>query len=132
LVAPFAFFGANFALMLGIIAAAYVPFYLVMLAIESSLGVNLQDRGAALTTLLFQLAFIVLWASIAFPIASGAASYAIIERYLGKDVTIGESLRQGLNRFWTLSMAQITATIRVLAVLILLIVPGSCGPFPIP
>ncbi|HXF76067.1 MAG TPA: hypothetical protein VNN13_08240 [Methylomirabilota bacterium] len=93
----FRLYSANFALMLGI-TAAYVPFYLVMLAIESSLGVNLQDRGAALTTLLFQLAFIVLWASIAFPIASGAATYAISERCLGKDVTIGESLRQGLNR----------------------------------
>ena len=120
----FRLYTANFALMLGITAAAYVPFYLIMLAIESSLGVNLQDRGAALTTLLFQIAFMVLWASIAFPIASGAATYAISERYLGKEATISESLRQGLSRFWTLSIAQITATIRVLIGFVLLIVPG--------
>ena len=120
----FRLYTANFALMLGITAAAYVPFYLIMLAIESSVGVNLQDRSGALTTLLFQVAFMVLWASIAFPVASGAATYAISERYLGKDVSIGESLRQGLGRFWTLSIAQFTATIRVLIGFILLIVPG--------
>jgi hypothetical protein len=117
-------YAANFALMLGITAAAYVPFYLIMLAVESSLGIDIRDRASALTSLVFQVAFLVLWASIAFPVASGAATYAISERYLGKEVTIGESLRQGLSRFWTLSIAQITATIRVLIGFILLLVPG--------
>jgi len=114
----------NFSLMLGITAAAYVPFYLIMLVIESSLGVNLQGRSGALTTVLFQITFMVLWASIAFPIASGAATYAISERYLGNDVTIGAALGQGLSRFWTLSVAQITATIRVLFGFLLLVIPG--------
>lgn len=120
----FRLYSANFSLMLGITAAAYVPFYLIMLVIESSLGVKLQDRSAGLTAILFQVAFMVLWASIAFPIASGAATYAISERYLGNGVTIGASLRQGLSRFWTLSVAQITATIRVLIGFVLLIIPG--------
>lgn len=119
----FRLYTGNFSLMLGITAAAYVPFYLIMLGIESSLG-NLQTSSGGLSTLLFQVGFMVLWASIAFPIAGGAATYAISERYLGNDVTIGEALRLALSRFWTLSVAQITATIRVIFGFLLLIVPG--------
>jgi hypothetical protein len=120
----FRLYTSNFSLLLGITAAAYVPFYLIMLAIESSFSGNVQAQGVDLTTLLFQVAFMVLWASIAFPIAGGAATYAISERYLGNDVTIGESIRLTLMRFWTLSVAQIIATIRVMFGFFLLIIPG--------
>jgi hypothetical protein len=119
----FRLYTSNFSLMLGITAAAYVPFYLIMVIIESRVGVNVQ-APSGLSTLLFQIVFMILWASIAFPIASGAATYAISERYLGNEVTIGEALRLALSRFWTLSIAQITATIRVLFGFLLLIVPG--------
>jgi hypothetical protein len=120
----FRLYTSNFSLMLGITAAAYVPFYLIMVIIESRVGVNVQTPSGGLSTLLFQIVFMILWASIAFPIASGAATYAISERYLGNEVTIGEALRLALSRFWTLSIAQITATIRVLFGFLLLIVPG--------
>jgi hypothetical protein len=120
----FRLYTTNFSLMLGIAAAAYVPFYLIMLVIESSIGGNLPSRDAGLSTLLFQVVFLILWASIAFPIASGATTYAISERYLGNDVTIGDALRRGLRHFWPLSIAQITATIRVMFGFILLIIPG--------
>ena len=120
----FRLYTSNFSLMLGITAAAYVPFYLIMVIIESRVGVNVQAPSGGLSTLLFQIVFMILWASIAFPIASGAATYAISERYLGNEVTIGEALRLALSRFWTLSIAQITATIRVLFGFLLLIVPG--------
>ena len=120
----FRLYTSNFSLMLGITAAAYVPFYLIMVIIESRVGVNVQAPSGGLSTLLFQIVFMILWASIAFPIAGGAATYAISERYLGNEVTIGEALRLALSRFWTLSIAQITATIRVLFGFLLLIVPG--------
>jgi len=120
----FRLYTSNFSLMLGITAAAYVPFYLIMLIIESHLKTNVQVTGVSLSTLLFQLVFMVLWASIAFPIAGGAATYAISERYLGNDITISAALRLTLSRFWRLSVAQITATIRVMFGLLLLIVPG--------
>lgn len=120
----FRLYTGNFALMLGIAAAAYVPFYLIMLAVQSGIGGNFPSRDATLSTLLFQLVFMILWASIAFPIASGATTYAISERYLGNDVTIGESLRRGLSHFWPLSIAQITATIRVVFGFFLLVIPG--------
>jgi hypothetical protein len=119
----FRLYTGNFALMLGIVAAAYVPFYLIMLAIESSIG-NIPSREGSLWGLLFQLVFMILWASIAFPIASGATTFAISERYLGNDVTIGDALRRGLSHFWPLSIAQITATIRVIFGFFLLVIPG--------
>jgi hypothetical protein len=120
----FRLYTGNFSLMLGITATAYVPFYLIMLVIESSIGGNLPSHDAGVSTLLVQLLFLILWASIAFPIASGATTYAISERYLGNQVTIGEALRRGLHHFWPLSIAQITATIRVMFGFMLLIIPG--------
>lgn len=120
----FRLYTGNFALMLGIAAAAYVPFYLIMLVIEASIGGNLPSRDGGLSTLLFQVVFMILWASIAFPIASGATTFAISERYLGNDVTIGDAMRRGLSHFWPLSIAQITATVRVMFGFLLLIVPG--------
>ena len=119
----FRLYTGNFALMLGIAASAYVPFYLIMLVIESNFG-NFPARDGSLSTLLFQLLFMILWASIAFPIASGATTYAISERYLCNDVTIGDSLRRGLSNFLPLSIAQITATIRVVIGFFLLVIPG--------
>jgi len=120
----FRLYTGNFSLMLGIAASAYVPFYLIMLVIESSVGGNLPARTVGLTTLLFQLVFLILWSSIAFPIASGATTYAISERYLGNNVTISEAMRRALSHFWSLSIAQITATIRVVFGFLLLIIPG--------
>jgi hypothetical protein len=120
----FRLYSANFALMLGIAATAYVPFYLIMLVLEASVGGNLPNHAGSFTALVFQIVFMILWASIAFPIASGATTFAISERYLGNDVTIGEAMRRGLGHFWSLSIAQITATIRVMFGFLLLIVPG--------
>ena len=120
----FRLYTGNFALMLGISAAAYVPFYLIMLAIESSIGGNLPSKDGGLSALLFQVLFLILGASIAFPLASGATTYAISERYLGNPVTIGDALRRGLSHFWPLSIAQISATIRVIFGFLLLVVPG--------
>jgi hypothetical protein len=120
----FRLYTGNFPLMLGIAATAYVPFYLIMLVIEASIGGNLPGRSGSLSMLIFQVVFMILWASIAFPIASGATTYAISERYLGNEVGIGEAMRRGLTHFWSLSIAQITATIRVMFGFLLLIVPG--------
>lgn len=120
----FRLYTGNFALMLGIAAAAYVPFYLIMLAIQSSFGSGFPSRDGSIATLLFQLVFMILWASIAFPIASGATTFAISERYLGNDVTIGDALRRSLSHFFPLSIAQITATIRVVFGFFLLVIPG--------
>lgn len=114
----------NFSLLLGITAVAYVPFYLIMLVFQSSMSFNPNDENAGWATIFYFIVFMVLWTSIAFPIAGGAATYAISERYLGNDVAINAALRRGLANFWSVAMAQVTVSIRVLIGLMLLIVPG--------
>ena len=114
----------NFALLLGITAVAYVPFYLIMLLFQSSISFNPHDENAPWAAILYFIVFMVLWTSIAFPIAGGAATYAISERYLGNNVAIDAALRRGLAHFWSVSMAQITVSIRVIIGFMLFIVPG--------
>jgi len=114
----------NFSLLLGITAAAYVPFYLIMLVFESSLNLNPHDENAAWVAVLYLIVFMLLWTSIAFPIAGGAATYAISERYLGNQVALHVALRRGLASFWSVSIAQITVSAKVIFGLMLLVVPG--------
>lgn len=114
----------NFALLVGINAVAYVPFYLIMLFFQSSMSINTQDDNAPWAAIIYFIVFIILWTSIAFPIAGGAATYAISERYLGNQVSIQAALRRGMASFWSVSIAQITVSIKVIIGFLLLIVPG--------
>jgi hypothetical protein len=120
----FGLYVENFPLMLGIIAAAYVPLYAVKLLMQAGIGGPVAASQRNLTMLLSQLALIVLWASLALPVATGAATYAISERYLGRDVTVGGALKQAWARLWTLTIAQLSVMIRVFLGFILLFIPG--------
>jgi hypothetical protein len=115
---------ANFSLMLGITAVAYVPFYLLTLALESAIGFNLAS-SSGLAIGLYIVASAVLWSSVAFPLAGGAATYAISEMYLGNSVTIVDALRRGFSYFWRVSLAECVSTLRILFGFLLLIVPGA-------
>jgi hypothetical protein len=117
----FRLYGANFSLILGITAAAYVPLYGVMLLMKAG-GVGSPGRGIA--ALVSEAVFIILWAGLALPIATGAGTYAISERYLGNDVTIGQALSRVLKSLWTLSVAQLAAALWVFIGFVLLVVPG--------
>jgi uncharacterized membrane protein len=114
----------NFSLLLGITAVAYVPFYLIMLVFESNLSLNPHDGNDPWAAVLYLIVFMLLWTSIAFPIAGGAATYAISERYLGNQVDLNAALRRGLASFWSVSIAQITVSVKVIFGLMLLVVPG--------
>jgi len=120
----FRLYAQNFSLMLGITAAAYVPLYAIMLLVESSITSYVDPSQRRLIGLLSQLLFIVLWTTVAFPIATGAGTYAVSERYLGNAVTIGQALARALKRFWTLSVAQLSVATRVVFGVILLVIPG--------
>ena len=120
----FRLYAQNFSLMLGITAAAYVPLYAIMLLVESSRTSYVDPSQRRLIGLLSQLLFIVLWTTVAFPIATGAGTYAVSERYLGNTVTIGQALARALKRFWTLSFAQLSVATRVVFGVILLVIPG--------
>jgi hypothetical protein len=120
----FRLYKANFALMLGITAVAYVPFELARLLVESAFDINSQVSNNVVAALLYFFLFIILWSSLAFPIAGGAASYAISERYLGNEVTVMGALRRAVHCFWTLAHAELAATIRMIFGWLLLLVPG--------
>lgn len=120
----FRLYATNFSLMLGIAAIAYVPFYLIVMILESHIDIALKTRSGVLSVLFFYLGMLLLWASIVVPIANGASTFAISERYLGNDVTIAAALRRGLRHLLSLSIAQVTASIRIFFGFLLLIVPG--------
>jgi hypothetical protein len=114
----------NFPLMLGIIAAAYVPLYAIKLLMQTGGGGVTGPSGQHLLSLVSYLLFFVLLATLALPVATGAATYAISERYLGREVTVGLALKQAWSRLWTLSMAQLSVMIRVFLGFLLLFIPG--------
>jgi len=119
----FRLYANNFALLLGITAVAYVPLYALILVIHASLTGGVSAT-ASLSALVVQVMFIILWASIALPISTGAATFAISERYLGNPVTSAEALHHALKNLWTMSIAQLSAGVRIMIGFILLIVPG--------
>lgn len=120
----FRLYGRNLALMLGIVAAAYVPLYAIHLAIEAGVASVGLRTGSLTANLLSQLALLILWVSVALPLATGAATYAISERYLGNDVTVFQALKRALKRFVTLAVAQLIIIVRVFFGFLLFIVPG--------
>lgn len=120
----FRLYANNFALLLGITAVAYVPLYVLILLIRSSLSGAMGAAASQLWFIVSQLLFILLWASIALPISVGAATYAISERYLGGEVTATQALMRALRQLWTMSIAQIMAGLRIMIGFVLLIVPG--------
>ena len=119
----FRLYANNFSLLLGITAVAYVPLYALMLLIQSSLT-GAISLTASLSALVAQVIFIILWASIALPISTGAATFAISERYLGNPVNSADALQRALKNLWTMSIAQLSAGVRIMIGFILLIVPG--------
>jgi hypothetical protein len=119
----FRLYTANFPLMVGITAVAYVPLYAVQLFMQA--GGQIASRNLmTIMTILFGFILALLWISLTFPIAAGAATYAISERYLGNEVTVGEALSRAFKRLWTLSMAQLEVGLRVMLGILLLIIPG--------
>lgn len=120
----FRLYSSNFPLMLGIVATAYVPLYAVQLLIQASVGRGVALSGRDFTAVLAEILFVLLWASVALPIATGAATYAISERYLNHDVTVGQALKRAWKRLWTLCIAQLAVAVRVLIGFLLLIIPG--------
>ena len=120
----FRLYTANFSLMLGIAAMAYVPFYLIVMILESHIETALNTQRSLLSVLLSYLVMLLLWSSIVVPVANGASTFAISERYLGNNVTIGAALYRGLRHLIALSVAQITASIRIFFGFIFFVVPG--------
>jgi len=114
----------NFPLMLGITAAAYVPLYAIQLVMQAGASGITAPPGRDLRLLLSQLVLLILWASLALPIATGASTYAISERYLGREVTVGGAMARAWSRLWTLTVAQISVMVRLFFGFLLFFIPG--------
>lgn len=119
----FRLYGGNFALIVGIVALSHVPIYVlhVLILWPQLAGV---PEGAMVWMALGNALVSLLWALVAYPLAQGAATYAISERYLGNPVTILEGYRKAWSRFGTLLNTQISVGLRVLLGFLLLIIPG--------
>jgi hypothetical protein len=119
----FRLYGSNFALLSGIVAVSYVPLFVVQISLHA-VAMRSGGPSAVILLALTNLVVLLLSALVAYPLSEGAALFAISERYLGREVTIGEAYRRARQRWRTTFNAQLSVGLRVLLGLILLVVPG--------
>jgi hypothetical protein len=107
----------HFVLLVGIAALLNVPISLAQAGVESAASGDPVTAGAA--SLAMGLLLIA-----ASPIVGAAATFALGEVYLGREVSIGDALRKGLAIFVPLIGTSILAGIVAFGAFLLLIVPG--------
>ena len=113
----------NFALMVGIAALVYVP--LLLFDVVGTLVVPSEEASvAAIAALVLAAIGALLTALIFIPLATGATTKAISERYLGRPATVGSALRAALHKVLPLLVTQFVVGIIVFVGLLLFIVPG--------
>lgn len=109
--ASFRLYRENFMLFMGIMAVPFVPVIIGMIAVMGMLGgavqitpsedgtINSTQMGLAIAGLV-SMGFFLLLYLIAVPIARGALTRAVSDRYLGKTASFGESYRAIFSIFW--------------------------------
>lgn len=110
----------NLALAVGIVALVYVPYYALVFFLES-LSAGDQPNVAAS---FLGFATTLLWMGFLMPLATGAMTFAISERYLNRPVSIAQAFGMAIRRFGVLIIAQILAGIIVFCGYLLFIIPG--------
>jgi hypothetical protein len=123
--ASFRLYRENFFLFVGIIAVPFVPITIIMIASmaflfatlpEAEQGdafqalllqpapqqetVNFEHMGTFLIAFLVMMGFFLLLYLIAIPIARGALTRAVSDRYLGRPASFGDSYRAVFAIFW--------------------------------
>lgn len=86
-------------------------------------GVTVVVDGAFFAGIAASLVFL-LFSVLGYTALQGAITRAAAGTFLGRDMDIGESLRFGLSRFWSILLVGILVGLAVLGGFILLIVPG--------
>ncbi len=112
----------HFVLLTSIAAVIYVPLAMANYLFMQNLVVDPDnlDMGASLGGGV-ALAFLSL---LAMPIVSAAITHAIGESYLGRETTVGDSLKLGLSLFLPLIGTSMLSGLIILVGLALLVVPG--------
>jgi hypothetical protein len=108
--------------MLAITACAYLPF-LGLLLVITFITVAYGQRVEALVAVGNVLIFL-LWYLVAQPLSIGAVTYAISERYLQRQSSVGAALHAVWERYGTLLWAQSVVGIIVAFGFLLFIIPG--------
>lgn len=110
--ASFRLYRENFMLFMGIMAVPFVPVIIGMIAVTGMLGGSIRQMdssdpaGVSAATMslmiigLISMAFFILLYLIAVPIARGALTRAVSDRYLGRPASFGESYRAIFSMFW--------------------------------
>lgn len=81
----------NFALLVGIAAVIYIPYFLLMGLIPDP---SIDKSSMDITPLLGFVAVALFFALVMEPIVTGALTYAISDRYLGRPTSIGYCFRR--------------------------------------
>jgi hypothetical protein len=115
-------YAQNIALMLAITACAYLPF-LALLLVITFIDVAYGQSVGALAEVGNILVFL-LWYLVAQPLSIGAVTYAISERYLQRQSSVGGALHAVWKRYGTLLWAQSVVGIIVAFGFLLLLIPG--------
>jgi hypothetical protein len=86
-------------------------------------GVEVVVDGAFLAGIAASLVFL-LFSVLGYTALQGAITRAAAGTFLGRDMDIGESLRFGLSRFWSILLVGVLTGLAVLGGFLLFIVPG--------
>ncbi len=117
-------YARNFPLLVGIIALAYIPYYILLGFLTWVGQANPDDVGlVALALLGFSMLMMVLWLLV-LPLSTGATSFAVSEKYLQRPVTIFSAYSLAFKRFWPVLGSQLLVGLAVAAGTIACIVPG--------
>ena len=102
----FHLFRSNFALLAGVCAVIYVPFYVLVAIIGASVGGSIGPT-------IVQMAAVVRAIFFDFLI-TGALTYAVSQAYLGHITSVSDSYRFIGRRFWRAIKTQLLASITVM------------------
>jgi hypothetical protein len=117
----FRLYSQNFALMVGLTAVVHVPILVITAGapLLRQSGFVMNALASLVGVLGFLLSFLIIT-----PLVTGAATKAVSERYLGKDVTAQEALKFAWHYVGTLLLLQIVVGLIVGVGFVLCIVPG--------
>jgi hypothetical protein len=118
----FRLYTQNFPLMFGITAALNIP-VLVISLLPELFSLSRSSFAVGIATLLYSLVSL-LAVFVIYPLATGAVTKAVSDKYLGSNVTIGEALSEAWGSVGTLLLTQWVAGLIAILGLFLLIVPG--------
>lgn len=121
---------SNFVLLVGIAAFLYVPYFLLSAFIQEPKNTN-PGRLEDIIPYLASVVVMLLFYAIVGPIVTGALTYAISERYLGRAITIGDCYKYMIQKSLFLSLigANVLAGLAALGSLLLPIFLGGLGAF---